>query len=135
MSESNWEMKITFVGTEKVVKGHILRLHAPLTFEALRDKTRDTGSYTVRTRGNIGSPKAYWMLLVNLERGGEKKEYTDFKKGDIVYCPRQDALFIIYEANPTIRLPVHYFGEIVEGIEHFNTLQNGVMAKIEFTAI
>ncbi len=135
MSESNWEMKISFLGTDQVVKGNILRLHAPLTFEALRDKTRDQGFYSVRSRGNIGLPKSYWMLLVNLERGGEKKEYFEFKKGDIVYCPRQDALFIIYEDNPKINLPVYYFGEVVEGLECFATMRRGLMAKIELSTI
>ena len=135
MSEAKWEIKISFVGTENVVKGHILRYHSPLTFEALRDKTRETGFYTVRSRGNIGLPKTYWMLLVNLNRGAEKKEYTDYKKGDIVYCPRQDALYFIYDKNPKISLPVYYMGEICNGIELFTGLRNGIMAKIELTEI
>ena len=135
MSESNWEIKITFVGTDKVVIGNIVRFYLPLTFEAFRDKTRDKGFYTVRSRGNIGSPKAYWMLLVNLQKGGEKKEYTDVKKGDILYCPRQDAIFLVYDENPRINLPVYYLGEIKKGYEHFSELRNGVMAKIELTEI
>jgi hypothetical protein len=135
MSESKWEIKISFVGTEKIVIGTILRFHSPLTFEALRDKTRDTGFYTVRSRGNIGLPKTYWMLLVNINRGAEKKEYTEYKKGDVVYCPRQDALYLIYEDNPKISLPVYYMGEINDGVESFVELRNGVMAKIELTEI
>ena len=80
MSESKWEIKISFVGTENIVKGTILRFHSPLTFEALRDKTRDTGFYTVRSRGNIGLPKTYWILLVSINRGAEKRNIQNIRK-------------------------------------------------------
>ena len=117
-----------------MVKGEISRIHAPLTFETLFDKTRDTGSFTVRSRGNIGLPKAYWMLLINIHRGKEKKEYKDYKKGDIVYCPRQDAIYLVYD-NAKIPLPVFLLGKITEGVDNISKLRNGVMAKIELHEI
>ena len=52
-----------------------------------------------------------------------------------MYCPRQDALYLIYEDNPKISLPVYYMGEINNEIESLAELRNGVMAKIELTEI
>ena len=77
-SQSEFEIVFTFIGTDKIVKGDILRFQAPQTFEALRDKTRDKGYYTVRSRANIGRTKSYWMLLVELKKSGEKKEYKEY---------------------------------------------------------
>ncbi|MHA1856143.1 MAG: hypothetical protein ACTSYY_08850 [Promethearchaeota archaeon] len=133
MSQTLWELSLTFIGTGKVVKGEIQRNKCPQTFEAIRDKTREKG-FTVRSRGNIGSPKTYWMILVGIRKGGEKNQYKDLKTGDIVYCPRQDAIFLILN-NPKINYPVYYIGKITEGIEVLSTLQNGVMTKIELKDI
>ncbi|MHA1746674.1 MAG: hypothetical protein ACTSWW_11790 [Promethearchaeota archaeon] len=133
-SQSEWEISFSFVGTGKVIKGHILRWQAPQTFETLQDKIREAreeGKYfTVRSRANIGRVKNYWMLLVDLKRGREKSEYKTAKIGDIVYCPRQDALYLIFD-TPTINLPVFYIGEITEGIEALSDMRNGTMVKIE----
>ncbi|MHA1718913.1 MAG: hypothetical protein ACTSWX_02270 [Promethearchaeota archaeon] len=134
MSQTLWELSLTFIGTGKVVKGEIQRNKCPQTFEAIRDKTREKGFFTVRSRGNIGSPKTYWMILVGIRKGGEKNQYKDLKTGDIVYCPRQDAIFLILN-NPKINYPVYYLGKITEGIEVLSTLQNGVMTKIELKDI
>lgn len=134
MSQTLWELSLTFIGTGKVVKGEIQRNKCPQTFEAIRDKTREKGFFTVRSRGNIGSPKTYWMILVGIRKGGEKNQYKDLKTGDIVYCPRQDAIFLILN-NPKINYPVYYIGKITEGIEVLSTLQNGVMTKIELKDI
>lgn len=133
-SQSEFEMIFTFVGTDSVVIGDIIRFQAPQTFEALRDKTREKGFFTVRSRANIGREKSYWMLLVDLKRGGEKNEYKDCQIGDIVYCPRQDAIYLIYD-TPNLTLPVYYLGKITSGIEAFQTMRNGTMVKIEFKEI
>ena len=74
------------------------------------------------------------MILVDLKRGGEKGEYKAPKIGDLVYCPRQDALYIIFD-TPTINLPVYYIGEITEGLEVLHDMRNGTMVKIELTDI
>ncbi|MHA1563007.1 MAG: hypothetical protein ACTSPA_12885, partial [Promethearchaeota archaeon] len=129
-----FEISFSFIGTEKVVKGEIQRNKCPQTFEAIRDKTREKGFFTVRSRGNIGSKRTYWMILINLRKGGEKDQYKNYKTGDIVYCPRQDALFLILD-NPKINYPAFYIGKITEGIENLSNLQNGVMCKIELKDI
>ncbi len=133
-SQSEFEMIFTFVGTEKVVTGEIIRFKAPQTFEALFDKTRENGFYTVRSRANIGREKSYWMVLVDLKRGGEKKEYKEAQIGDIVHCPRQDAIYLIYD-TPKLTLPVYYLGKITSGIDALPTMRNGTMVKIEFKEI
>lgn len=137
-SESEWEISFSFVGTGKVVKGHILRMHAPQTFETLRDKMREAReegkNFTVRSRANIGRVKNYWMLFVDLKRGREKSELKTPKIGDIVYCPRQDAFYLIFD-TPTINLPVFYIGEITEGLDVFSDMRNGTMVKIELKDI
>ncbi len=130
MSQTTWEIKFSFIGTGKTVKGEIQRNNCPQTFEAIKDKTRDKGFFTVRSRGNIGSPRTYWMILLGLRRGGEKDQYKNYKTGDIVYCPRQDALFLILD-NPKINYPAFYIGKITDGIDELSSLQNGVMCKIE----
>jgi len=134
MSQILFEISFSFIGTEKVVKGEIQRNKCPQTFEAIRDKTREKGFFTVRSRGNIGSKRTYWMVLINLRKGGEKDQYKNYKTGDIVYCPRQDALFLILD-NPKINYPAFYIGKITEGIENLSNLQNGVMCKIELKDI
>jgi hypothetical protein len=133
-SLSEFEILFTFIGTDKIVKGHILRFKAPQTYEALFDKTREKGYYTVRSRANLGRIKSYWMLLVDLKRSGEKNEYRDYTVGDIVYCPRQDAIYLLYDSAP-ISLPVYYLGKIIEGIEFLPNMRNGTMVKIEFREI
>ncbi|WP_457559335.1 hypothetical protein [Candidatus Harpocratesius sp.] len=130
MSQSELEITLTFIGTPYVLKGKLIRFHAPLTIQALMDKTLEKGSFTCRSRGNIGLPKAYWMLLVELKRGAEKHEYKDVKIGDIVYCPRQDAIYLIYD-QPKISLPIYYLGELTEGIEFLKEMRNGTMVKIK----
>jgi len=67
------------------------------------------------------------MILIGLRKGGEKDEYKKYKTGDIVYCPRQDALFLIID-NPKIQYPAFYIGKVTEGLEILSSLQNGVMA-------
>ena len=134
MSQILFEISFSFIGTEKVVKGEIQRNKCPQTFEAIRDKTREKGFFTVRSRGNIGSKRTYWMILINLRKGGEKDQYKNFQTGDIVYCPRQDALFLILD-NPKINYPAFYIGKITEGIDVLASLQNGVMCKIELKDI
>lgn len=134
MSQTSFEISFSFIGTGKVVKGEIQRNNCPQTFEAIRDKTREKGFFTVRSRGNIGSKRTYWMALISLRRGGEKNQYKDMKNGDIVYCPRQDALFLILD-NPKLNYPAYYIGKITEGIENLSNLQNGVMCKIELKDI
>jgi len=134
MSQILFEISFSFIGTEKVVKGEIQRNKCPQTFEAIRDKTREKGFFTVRSRGNIGSKRTYWMVLINLRKGGEKDQYKNFQTGDIVYCPRQDALFLILD-NPKINYPVYYIGKITDGIDDLSSLQNGVMCKIELKDI
>ncbi|MHA1522350.1 MAG: hypothetical protein ACTSRK_19450 [Promethearchaeota archaeon] len=130
MSQSELEIIFTFLGTDVVLKGNLLRMYSPMTIQKLFDKTYETGSFTCRSRGNLGLPKAYWMFLVELRRGAEKKEYKNFKVGDIVYCPRQDAVYVIYDI-PNMALPVYYLGEITVGLEHLSTMRNGTMVKIE----
>jgi len=134
MSQTTWEIRFSFIGTGKTVKGEIQRNNCPQTFEAIKDKTRDKGFFTVRSRGNIGSPRTYWMILIGLRRGGEKDQYKNYKTGDIVYCPRQDALFLILD-NPKINYPAFYIGKITDGIDDLSSLQNGVMCKIELKDI
>ncbi|MHA1510438.1 MAG: hypothetical protein ACTSRX_01815 [Promethearchaeota archaeon] len=134
MSQILFEISFSFIGTEKVVKGEIQRNKCPQTFEAIRDKTREKGFFTVRSRGNIGSKRTYWMVLINLRKGGEKDQYKNFQTGDIVYCPRQDALFLILD-NPKINYPAYYIGKITDGIDDLSSLQNGVMCKIELKDI
>jgi len=134
MSQTSFEISFSFIGTGKTVKGEIQRNNCPQTFEAIRDKTREKGFYTVRSRGNIGSIRTYWMILIGLRKGGEKDEYKNYKTGDIVYCPRQDALFLIID-NPKIQYPTFYIGKVTEGLDLLSSLQNGVMAKIELKDI
>ena len=64
----------------------------------------------------------------------ELPEESSGKNGDIVYCPRQDALFLILD-NPKINYPVFYIGKVTEGLEELSTLRNGVMCKIELKDI
>ena len=134
MSQTSFEISFSFIGTGKTVKGEIQRNNCPQTFEAIRDKTREKGFYTVRSRGNIGSTRTYWMILIGLRKGGEKDEYKNYKTGDIVYCPRQDALFLIID-NPKIQYPSFYIGKVTEGLDLLSSLQNGVMCKIELKDI
>jgi hypothetical protein len=127
MSQSEIEITMSFVGTGAVVKGTLLRLDAPFTVQKLMDKS----PFTVRSRGNIGSPKTFWMFFVDIKKGAERNEYKGAKPGDIVYCPLQDALFVVFGENPKINLPVFYLGQVTEGLESFSSLRNGTMVKMQ----
>ena len=131
LSQSEIEIVMSFVGTGAVVKGRILRLDAPLTVQKLMDKS----PFTVRSRGNIGSPKTFWMLFVDIKKGAERKDYKDAKPGDILYCPRQDAVFVVYADSPKINLPVCYIGQVTEGLESFPSLRNGTMVALRLTPL
>ena len=45
------------------------RLSAPMTIQRLIDGS----PMTVRTRANLGSPKAFLMLMMNIKKGMEKE--------------------------------------------------------------
>jgi hypothetical protein len=131
MSQSNFQINFEFVGTNKIVTGEILRLQSPLTIETIIDKA----PFTVRSRGNLGRKKTFWMVLIDIKKGGEKSMHKKYEIGDIVYCPRQDALFLIYDDAPEIPFPVYFLGKITAGLEDLKTMRNGTMVKISFKDI
>ncbi len=126
MSQSKLELKLEFLGTEKVLKGELMRIDAPFTIQKLMDKS----PFVARTRGNIGREKNYWMVLVEIKKGAEGEEYVENEVGDIVYCPRQDAVFIIFDEGAEFNYPVYYLGEVTEGLEVLQDIRNGTNAKI-----
>jgi hypothetical protein len=134
MSQSAFEISFSVVGTSTIIKGEIVRLHSPFTIQTLLDNIQEKGSFTVRSRSNIGLPKSYLMLFVDLHRGSEKQEHTNIQIGDIVYCPRQDAIFVIY-AKPKISLPVYYLGKITQGMDFLPSILNGSMISIKVREI
>ena len=131
MSQSKLEMKLTFLGTDIVIKGEIMRIYAPMTVQKLMDKA----PFVARTRGNVGREKAYWMVLVDIKKGAEGEEYLDYEVGEIIYCPRQDAVFIQYDEVKEYDYPVYYLGKVTEGLEKIPELRNGTNARIEFEDI
>ena len=130
-SESIYQIKIDFLGTEKIVEGEIERVKAPRLIQKLINKS----PFNAMAKKNFGNPKSYWMILTDIKRGMEAVEYKDYHKGDIVYCPRQDALFFIFEDNPPISLPVFFVGNITSGIEHLEELRRSMNTKLEMIDI
>ena len=131
MSQSVLEIKMSFLGTEKVLKGELRRIDAPLTIQKLIDKS----PFVARSRANIGRPKQYWMVLVDIKKGLEVDPYQDYEKGDILYCPRQDGIYIVFDGKPDFNYPVFRLGEVTEGLDSFDGMRNGTNAKIEIQDI
>ena len=112
------------------MKGEMLRLVSPMTISRLIDYFQ----VTKLGRANIGRPKYYWVVLIELKRGIEKKPYKDYKIGDILYCPQQDAIYLYY-GEGKISLPVTFIGRITEGIEMLPDMRNGTMTKVSISDI
>src|SRR6056297_2624923 len=125
MSQSVLEIKMSFLGTEKILKGELRRIDAPLTIQKIIDKA----PFVARSRANIGRPKQYWMVLVDLKKGLEGEPYIESEEGDIVYCPRQDAIYIIYDGEPEFNYPVFQLGKVTEGLNSFEDMRNGTNAN------
>jgi hypothetical protein len=130
MSQSELQIIFKFIepGAEKVLTGRIIRLQSPLIVQAIMDKA----PFICRTRGNIGSPKSYWIFMVDIARGPEKQLYKQVVVGDIVYCPRQDSLFVFHDKeHPPISDQLFYIGKIESGLEVLKTVRNGTNARVE----
>ena len=134
VSEAELTITFTFIDPRagnKTMVGHILRLNSPLIVQSIINKA----PFTVRSRGNLGKPKSYLMAIIEISRGPEKQAYKDVKPGDIVYCPRQDALFIFYDAEyPKIPYPMYFIGNITKGLYILPTMRNGTMMRINVGA-
>jgi hypothetical protein len=127
MSEAILEMQMKFVGTQKIIKGQLERNLAPLTIQAMMD----IAPFTRRAMMNVGAIKSYLMILIEIKRGREKTVTQSVSKGDIVYDPMQDAIYIIYKEGK-LRNPVLKLGVLSEGLDIVPTVTNGTMVEISF---
>jgi len=130
MSQTELEISFDFVGTGKMAKGSILRYQSPLTVQ----KIIDACPLTVRGRYNVGAKKEYLMLLINIKKGMEKDPYKDTTVGDIVYCPQQDALLLVF-APTKLTLPVRFIGKISEGLDFLSQIPLGTNVKIALKSL
>ena len=104
------------------------RLSAPMTIQRLIDES----PMTVRARANLGSPKAFLMLMMNIKKGMEKEPTKVGKAGDILYCPQQDSIFLVF-ANAQLLSPARLLGRIESGLDGLADVPNGTNVKIELT--
>jgi hypothetical protein len=125
MSQAELEIIFDFLGTGKVVKGEIARFQAPLTIQRLMD----TSPITTRMRYNIGSTKTYLMLLLTIKKGMEKEATKHPEVGDILYCPQQDAIFVVFKPTK-FSISVKFLGKITEGLSELEEIPLGTNVKI-----
>jgi hypothetical protein len=125
MSEAILEMTMKFVGTDKVIRAQLDRNAAPATIQALID----LAPMTRRCMMNVGTPKAYYMILVEIKRGREKSPSQIAKAGEILYDPLQDALYMIFR-DCKLRNPGVKIGMITQGLDLLPTMPNGIMVEI-----
>jgi len=109
------------VGDIGEVQGHLNRLKAPLTVEAL------TRRLPIRSRAMSGEGCVF--VLVGLRRGVEKP-VNQVEAGDMAYMPMRDALNFYYEdaATPS---PVNLVGRLEGKLEMLKGLPRGTRISLE----
>jgi len=107
------------------IEANIIRHIAPLTADAIIDKL----PIILRGRFSFGSKK-YWTLPgVEIFKGPNPKSTKMVEKGDILYNPKTDELFIALE---DIEMPnkVNKIGKVDSNLEILEKARNGLNTKI-----
>jgi hypothetical protein len=105
--------------------GNIIRHIAPHTADAIIDKL----PLVLRGRFSFGSKK-YWTLPgMEIYKGPNPKSSNNVEKGDILYNPKTDELFIALESIEMVN-KVNKIGKVDTNLEILFQARNGLNTKI-----
>ncbi|MCK4239758.1 MAG: hypothetical protein KAX33_11580 [Candidatus Lokiarchaeota archaeon] len=90
---------------------------------------------TIRGRFNFIGPKTHWMLSqIGISVGPDSKATLTVEKGDIVYCPQTDSVYIFIE-NDTLQTKMNKIGKIndIEELNLFSNAKNGTNTELKLS--
>ncbi len=90
---------------------------------------------TIRGRFNFIGPKTHWMLSqIGISVGPDSKATLTVEKGDIVYCPQTDSVYIFIE-NDKLPTKMNKIGKInnIEELNLFSNAKNGTNTELKLS--
>lgn len=90
---------------------------------------------TIRGRFNFIGPKTHWMLSqIGISVGPDSKATLTVEKGDIVYCPQTDSVYIFIE-NDKLQTKMNKIGKIndIEELNLFSNAKNGTNTELKLS--
>lgn len=90
---------------------------------------------TIRGRFNFMGPKTHWMLpQIGISVGPDSKATHTVEKGDIVYCPQTDSIYIFVE-NDKLPSKMNKMGKINnrEDLNLFSNAKNGTNTELKLS--
>ena len=102
------------------IEATLQRNLSPLTCEALVSSLPKTGLGWTARQGN-----GYYMIQINIKRGTEKHTKL-LEKGDIVYCPREDSILLVFDDDADLPGPVNKLGKINSDLEPIKNARRGI---------
>jgi hypothetical protein len=130
MSSDSDEIPIDINIVEKgTIKATLVRHLSPFSVEAIAGKM----PLTIRGRFNFMGAKTHWMLSgIGISVGADSKATHTVEKGDIVYCPRDDSIYIFIE-DDKLDTKINKIGRILDlnELELFKDIQNGTSTELK----
>lgn len=90
---------------------------------------------TIRGRFNFIGSKTHWMLSqIGISVGPDSKATLTVEKGDIVYCPQTDSVYIFIE-NDKLQTKMNKIGKInnIEELNLFSNAKNGTNTELKLS--
>ncbi len=90
---------------------------------------------TIRGRFNFIGPKSHWMLSqIGISVGPDSKATLTVEKGDVVYCPQTDSVYIFIE-NDKLQTKMNKIGKInnIEELNLFSNAKNGTNTELKLS--
>jgi len=90
---------------------------------------------TIRGRFNFIGPKTHWMLSqIGISVGPDSKATLTVEKGDIVYCPQTDSVYIFIE-NDKLQTKMNKMGRVdnLDDLELFKSVKNGINTELKLS--
>ena len=116
MAIEHYELIIEFIGVDSCV-GILERIKAPLTIERISRKI----PFKASGRFYIGG-RNYFMIPIGIKKGLEKNPTDEVDKGDLVYEPNSDSIFICMISGKT-GMKVTKIGKITENLSVLEKIQ------------
>ena len=132
MSESSDKIPINInIFNCGTIKATFYRHLSPFSVMEIREKL----PLTIRGRFNFIGLKTHWMLSqIGISVGPDSKATLTVEKGDIVYCPQTDSVYIFIE-NDKLQAKMNKIGKIndIEELNLFSNAKNGTNTELKLS--
>jgi len=132
MSESSDKIPINInIFNCGTIKATFYRHLSPFSVMEIREKL----PLTIRGRFNFIGLKTHWMLSqIGISVGPDSKATLTVEKGDIVYCPQTDSVYIFIE-NDRLQAKMNKIGKIndIEELNLFSNAKNGTNTELKLS--